>query len=75
MMRNYKEARGILRKKYRNIFGKYIFVIEENGTKTKIIVGKSIYELAKIGSSWTIGHLDGQCINIRPESCDHSGKC
>ncbi len=70
MAHNYKDIQGVLVKKYRNIFGKYIFVIEENGIKTKITVGKSIHKNTKVGTKWTIGHMNGQLINIRPGFCD-----
>lgn len=38
-MKYYTETRGTLVKKYRNLFGQYIFVLSENGKKTKICVG------------------------------------
>ena len=38
----YREVRGTLIRKYRSIGGRYIFVLEEKGTKTKIRVGKAL---------------------------------
>lgn len=66
MMKGYKEVRGILVKKKRNVFGKYIFVLDEKGTKSKIYVGKMIFEKAKLDTKWTIGHIKGQLVNVRP---------
>ncbi len=70
MLHDYKDIQGVLVKKHRSVFGKYIIVIEENDIRTKIIVGKSIYNNAKIGTKWTIGHINGQLINIRPGFCN-----
>lgn len=72
MTEKYKEVRGVLVKKYRNLLGQYIFVIEQKGTKTKIHVGKMIYEEAELNTKWTIGHVDGKLINIRPGICNNS---
>ena len=69
MTSNYKEVRGILFKKYRNIVGKYIFVMDENGKKTKIFVGRALFDKAELNSKWTMGHIDGRLINIRPGFC------
>ena len=44
VMQYYKETRGTLVKKYRNLFGQYVFVLSENGRKTKICVGKALFE-------------------------------
>ncbi|MBP3321745.1 MAG: hypothetical protein J6M12_05275 [Clostridia bacterium] len=75
MTRNYKEVRGVLFRKYQNIFGKYIFIIEENDVKTKIIVGKALYDKAELGSNWTIGHINGHLINVRPGFCKNPDEC
>lgn len=69
MIRNYKEVRGVLSKKYRNILGKYVFVMDENGRKTEIFVGKALFDKAELNTRWTIGHIQGQIINIRPGFC------
>ena len=47
VMQYYKETRGTLVKKYRNLFGQYVFVLSENGRKTKICVGKALFAAAK----------------------------
>lgn len=72
MNEKYKEVRGVLVKKYRNLLGQYIFVIEHKGTKTKIHVGKMIYKETDLNTKWTIGHADGKLINIRPGICNNS---
>lgn len=72
MIKNYKEIRGILIKKYRNILGQYIFVLEENGIKSKICVGKMIYIKADLSTKWTIGHIGGKLVNIRPGFCENT---
>lgn len=69
MNQNYKEVRGVLIKKYRNILGKYIFVLEDNGIQTKIFVGKALFEKAELNTDWTIGHIEGKLVNIRPGFC------
>jgi len=71
MIDNYKDVRGIVFRKYRSIFGKYVLVMEEKGQKTKIFVGQSLYEHVKLGSKWTIGHINGQLINMRPGFCNN----
>jgi len=62
--KNYKEHRGTLIKKHRGVFGKFVFVIDENGNESKVYVGKCIYEDAKIGSTLTIGEINRKLINI-----------
>lgn len=66
VMKYYTETRGTLVKKYRNLFGQYIFVLSENGKKTKICVGKAFYESTEIGTEWTMGHMKKKLINVRP---------
>lgn len=68
-MKYYTETRGTLVKKYRNLFGQYIFVLSENGKKTKICVGKAFYESTEIGTKWTMGHMKKKLINVRPGIC------
>ena len=69
MMKGYKEVRGILVKKKRTVFGKYIFVLDENGMKSRIYVGKMIFEKAELYTKWTIGHINGKVVNVRPGFC------
>ena len=68
-MKYYTETRGTLVKKYRNLFGQYIFVLSENGKKTKICVGKAFYESTEIGTEWTMGHMKKKLITVRPGIC------
>ena len=75
MTRNYKDVRGVVFRKYRSIFGKFVLVMDENGVKTKIFPGKSLYEHMALGSKWTIGHIDGKLINIRPGFCQNTDEC
>ena len=70
--KNYKEHRGCLIKKYRSVFGKYVMVIDENGEKSKVYVGKCIYEDTKLGSILTIGEINRKLINIRPGICNNT---
>lgn len=74
MDKNYKEIRGVLVKKYRNLLGQYIFVINAKGVKSKVCVGKSIFTVTELNSKWTIGQSDGKLINIRPGFCKDSFK-
>ena len=70
--KHYNEHRGILIKKYRNLFGKYVFVIDENKKPSKIYVGKCIYEDTKLGSILTIGEINRKLINIRLGICKNT---
>lgn len=72
MIKNYKEIRGVLIRRYRNIWGQYIFVLEENGMKSKIRVGKTLYVKAELGTNWTVGHIGGNLINVRPGFCENT---
>lgn len=67
--KNYKEYRGVLVRKYRDLFGRYVFVIDEKGVSGKVRVGKWIYLDTEVGARLTIGALDGKLINIRPGIC------
>ena len=66
VMQYYKETRGTLVKKYRNLFGQYVFVLSENGRKTKICVGQALFESTEIGTEWTMGHMKKKLIYCRP---------
>lgn len=68
-IKRYKEHRGILAKKYRSVFGKYVFIIEESDSRAKVYVGKCIYEGTELGSELTVGEIDGKLVNIRPGVC------
>ena len=48
-----------------------MFVLDENGVKSKVRVGKMIYLEAELNTKWTIGHIDGKLINIRPGFCEN----
>ena len=74
VIKNYKETRGILVKKYRSFWGQYIFVLDEKGVKSKIRVGRMIFENSKLNTKWTIGHIGTKLINIRPGFCENSGE-
>ena len=71
---NVKEIRGILIKKYRNLLGQYIFVMDEKGAKSKICVGKGIFDETKLNTKWTIGHINGKLVNIRSGFCRDKSK-
>lgn len=72
LLKYYKDARGVLIKKYRNLLGHYILVIDENDKKTKISVNYALYSTAQLGTKWTIGHIKGSMINCRPGLCKKS---
>ena len=63
-MRKYSEHHCLLVKKYRTIF-RYVWVLEENESRFKIHVGKSLYLHHHIGSRLTIGRIGKKLINIR----------
>ena len=62
----YEEHCGTLIKKYRNIFGKYIFILDIGVKTIPIIVGKGIYDQTQMGSGLRVGHIGKKLINIRP---------
>ena len=66
LLSDYKEIRGILVRKYRNIRKQYIMVFDENGVKSKVSVNEALYTIAELGTKWTIGHIKGSLINHRP---------
>ena len=68
VMQYYKETRGTLVKKYRNLFGQYVFVLSENGRKTNICVGKALFESTEIGTEWTMGHIQKNSSMSAPAS-------
>ncbi len=70
--KHYNEHRCVLIKKYRNLYGKYVFVIDENDKNLKIYIGKCVYEDTQIGSKLTIGEMDCKLINIRPSICKNN---
>ena len=72
MLKNYKEIRGVLVKKYRNIWGRYILVFDEDGKKTRISVNETLYIKAALNTKWTIGHIGGNLINSRPGFCKNT---
>lgn len=68
-MPRYKEHRGVLIRKYQDFWGRFVFVIEEENIKSKIYVGKGLYQNIKVGSKLTVGELNRKLINIRPGIC------
>ena len=69
MLKNYRDHRGVIIKKYRTFWGRYIFLIEENGIRHKIDVGKRVFESFELGSKITVGVMNRKLINIRPGFC------
>ena len=43
-----------------------------NGEKSKVYVGKCIYEDTELGSKLTIGEINRKLINIRPGICENN---
>ena len=65
MINDYKELRGILIKKTKNIFWEYIFKVND-GTKTvSVKVGKGLFDKYQLNSQLTIGFKGKKLINIR----------
>ena len=52
-----------------NIFGSYVFVIDEKGIQGKILVGKWVWLDTPLGAKLKVGVLDGKLVNIRPGIC------
>ena len=65
-LKYYTEVHGVLVRKYRGFIGNYILVFDENGTETKIKAGRAIFHRIDLGTKWTVGHIKGKIINIRP---------
>lgn len=70
--KNYKEHRGILVKKYRDFLGRYVFVIDENGVKSRVYVGKVLFNDTETDTKWTIGEIRRKLISIRPGICKNT---
>ena len=68
----YVEYRGVVVRKYRDFWGRYVLVIDEKGVPHKVRVGKWIYMDTELGAKLTVGVLDGKLINIRPGICKKS---
>ncbi len=65
MIKNYTEHSGILVRKTKNVFGKYIFTIND-GTKTvSVKVGKELFENYQLNAQLTIGFIGKKLINIK----------
>lgn len=64
--RSYREHRGILVRKYRDLFGRYVLVISEAGVLARVRVGKHIYNRMAPGVKLTVGKIRGKLVNIRP---------
>ena len=47
-------------------------MIDENGKKSRISVNVAFYNIAELGTKWTIGHIKGNLINFRPGFCKKS---
>lgn len=66
MITGYEEHRGILEKKVKNIWGEYIFKVND-GTKTvSVKVGKALFGMYQLNSQVTIGYMGKKLINIKP---------
>jgi hypothetical protein len=60
------EHSGKLIKKYRNIFGKYVFILDVGLETLPVVVGKGLFELTPIGSELKVGHIGKKLISIQP---------
>ena len=67
-MNNSSDHHCTLIKKYRNLFH-YVWVLEENGQKFKVYVGKALYFRIELGTQLTIGKIGRKLINIRSGFC------
>lgn len=65
MDKHYKEHSGTLVRKYRNVFGKYVFVIAKNTVQCKVYVGKGIYDDTALGTLLTVGEIHRKLVNLR----------
>ena len=63
-MRKYSDQYCVLVKKHRFLFH-CIWVLEENGNRFRVHVGKELYAKIKIGEPLTIGRIGRKLINIR----------
>ena len=67
-MNKYSDHHCTLIKKYRTLFH-YVLVLEDNGQKFKVYVGKVLYFRTELGSQLTIGKIGRKLINIRTGVC------
>ena len=68
--KTYNDYQGFLMQKYKNFFGKYVFVIEQDSNAVKFYVGKGVFDSFAVGSKLTVGLLGKKLINIRPGFCN-----
>ena len=74
MIKEYEEHKGILEKKVKNIWGGYIFIVND-GTKTvSVKVAKTLYDMYQLNSQVTIGYIGKKLINIRPSIISANGE-
>ena len=67
-MNKYSDHHCTLIKKYRSLFH-YVCMLEEDGQKFKVYVGKALYFRNKLGTRLTIGKIGRKLINARTEFC------
>ncbi|MDF2505767.1 MAG: hypothetical protein K0R06_3262 [Clostridium sp.] len=66
MIKRYEEHRGILEKKVINIWGEYIFKVNDGSKTVSVKVGKALFDMYQLNSKVTIGYKGKKLINIRP---------
>ncbi|MBQ8837352.1 MAG: hypothetical protein IJ002_07610 [Clostridia bacterium] len=70
-LNKYTNHSGTLIKKYKNIFGQYVFVLRENDSKVYVNVGKALFDFYNINDRITVGKIGRRLINIRPGEYFH----
>lgn len=66
MIKGYGEHRGILEKKVKNIWGEYVFKVNDGTKAISVKVGKGLFDMYQLNSQVTIGYIGKKLINIRP---------
>lgn len=67
-MENYTDHHCVLERKYRTPFH-YVWILNDNGTRFRVNVGKALYDGIAIGDKLTIGRCKRRLINVRSGFC------
>lgn len=67
-MKNYADHHCVLERKYRTLF-RCVWILNDNGTRFRVNVGKVLYESITIGEKLTLGRCKRRLINVRSGFC------
>lgn len=62
----FREIRGTLRRKKKNLSGKFYFVIDDGTGDQRVEVGRIIFEKNAVGDTMTVGCIGDKMVSFRP---------